>query len=219
MHEIGKDYDEIAGIKDAYFKVKETLCALREIQNKNKFYLATNCVITYLNLNSLDEILECNKKEQIPVNFTFGEIRERFNNLDMRNNIEIRGKDKELLIEFFRNLAKNKSLFNHHAYRYKVLADMIEFNKKRNISCHYSMGGLILGSEGLLFYCKASKPLGNCRNQSAYSIYYDQNNLEYRKKKLLQEKCLKCPPNTFNRIELEKDILKYLKFLIKKQKN
>ncbi len=218
LHKIGKEYDKIAGIKDAYFKVKEAFDGLKKINQNNKFYISANCVITNLNLLSLEEMLEWSRKENIPVNFTLGEVRERFNNLNMKRNIEIEDRNKDFLIKFFRTLAKDKSLFNHHAFRYKVLADMIEFNRERYISCHYAIGGLILGSEGSLFYCKDSKSIGNCREQSAYSIYYDKKNLEYREKKLLKGKCKKCPPNTFNRIEIEKDIIKYLRFLLEKEK-
>ena len=174
-------------------------------------------MITDLNLFNLYEMLKWSGKEQIPINFTLGEVRERFNNLDVRDSIEIKDEKKDFLVKFLRNLANNRSLFNHHSFRYKVLADMIELNKKRTLSCHYAMGGVILGSEGSLFYCKASKLIGNCKGQSAYSIYYDKENLEYRKKKLLQEKCKMCPPNTFNRIELEKDILKFLIYLMPKK--
>ncbi|MFQ6082631.1 MAG: radical SAM protein [Candidatus Aminicenantia bacterium] len=218
LHKIGKEYDKIAGIKNAYPKVREAFNGLKKINQNNKFYISANCVITNLNLFSLGKMLKWGAEEHIPINFTLGEIRDRFNNLDMKDNIEIKDENKDFLIKFLRILAKDKSLFNHHAFRYKVLADMIEFNKERNISCHYAIGGLILGSEGSLFYCKDSKSIGNCRDQSAYSIYYDKKNLEDRGKKLLKGKCKKCPPNTFNRIEIEKDIIRYLIFLFKKKK-
>ena len=39
-------------------------------------------------------------------------------------------------------------------------------------------------------------------------------NLKYRELGLTREKCLYCPPNTFNRLEFEKDILRFLRFLI-----
>jgi MoaA/NifB/PqqE/SkfB family radical SAM enzyme len=215
LHEVGKAFDKISGIEGAYLKVKETLDALKEIQNEYRFYLGINCVITKMNLSSLSKMLDWSEREKIPVNFTLGEIRERFNNLILAPDIEIENGSKQLLISFFETLAKNKSLFNHHAFRYKLLADMIKLDKKRNIACQYAMGGAILGSNGTLYYCKDSRGIGNCRDRSAYSLYYDKKNLLYREKKLLGEKCMRCPPNTFNRIELEKDILKYLAFLIK----
>ena len=214
LHKIGKGYDEIAGIRNAYSRVSKTLKMLREMRDQNKLYLGINCVTTNLNVFDLNELRKWSDQEEIPINFTLGEVRERFNNREMKGNIEIRGEGRDALIRFFRGLGEEKSLLNQHALRYKELAEMIEFNKKRTLSCHYAMGGLILGSEGSLYYCKKSKAIGNCREQSAHSIYYDKRNLKYRKKELLEAECQKCPPNTFNRIELEKDLFQYLKFLV-----
>ena len=91
---------------------------------------------------------------------------------------------------------------------------MLQFGQKRAVSCHYAMGGVILGSQGDLYYCPHSKAIGNCRNQPAYEIYYADENLGYRKSALIQNECLHCPPYTFNRLEFEKDILKYFEFLM-----
>jgi MoaA/NifB/PqqE/SkfB family radical SAM enzyme len=217
LHDTGKMYDEIAGIPEAYEKVNKTLQTLKKMQNENNFYLGANCVVTRLNIDNLERISEWSEKNDIPVNFTLGEVRERFRNLDAAGDVKLENGNVETLIKFLRKLAGEKSLANHHAFRYKCLADMIEHRKKRYVSCHYAMGGVILGAEGSLFYCKDSKAIGNSRNRSAYSIYYDPDNLRYRQLELLQEKCMSCPPNTFNRIEFEKDSLKYLKFLLGKK--
>ena len=160
-------------------------------------------------------MLSWSKTEQIPVNFNLGEVRERFHNQTFKNTIKIREKDKKYLTVFLRNLAKSKLFFFQHALRYTHMADMIEFNKNRTLACQYAMAGVILGSDGSLFYCKDSESIGNCQAQSALTIYYDKRNLKYRKKKIIKEKCRSCIPNTFNRIELEKDILKFFIFLIK----
>jgi molybdenum cofactor biosynthesis enzyme MoaA len=216
LHKIGAGYDEIAGIKDAFFKVKETLDILKILSQENNFYISINCVVSNFNLFNLEEMLSWSKTEQIPVHFNLGEVRGRFYNQTFRNNIEIKEKDKKSLIVFFRNLAKSKQYFLQHALRYTHMADMLEFNRDRVLACQYAMAGVILGSDGSLFYCKDSEPIGNCQAQSALKIYYDKNNLTYRKKKIIKEKCKSCIPNTFNRIELEKDILKFLIFLIKR---
>lgn len=217
LHDTGETFDEISGIPNAYEKVNETLQTLKRMQSEDNFYLGVNCVITQLNIDRLDKMLEWSKKNDIAVNFTLGEIRERFRNLEVEDTIKIKNENIKTLIAFLRKLAGKKSLINHHAFRYKCLADMVEHGEKRNLSCHYAMGGIILGAEGSLFYCKDSEAIGNCRNRSPYSIYYDPDNLHYRQFELLREKCICCPPNTFNRIEFEKDCLKYLKFLLGKK--
>ncbi len=216
LHATGAVFDDIVGIPNAYPKVLETLRALKNMQDSLPFYLGVNCVITDMNIDHLDRMLRWSQEEDIPVNFTLGEVRDRFHNLDTKAMKEIMTHKKDDLLRFLRSLAKRKSLFNHHAYRYQQLADMVEFDRKRKISCHYAMGGLIMGSEGIIYYCKDSQPIGSCRDRQASAIYFDADNLSYRKNELIRKKCQTCPPNTFNRFELEKDLLKYLRFLVKK---
>ncbi|MFH1038807.1 MAG: radical SAM protein [PVC group bacterium] len=215
LHKIGPGYDEIAGIKDAFTKVGETLEILKKIQDENNFYLGINCVITSLNVPGIAEVGKWGEDKGIPVNFTLGEVRDRFNNSGVRDVVEVQGEKKEAVINFFKELARNKSLCNHHALRYQELAEMLERGKERRLACHYAMGGVIAGWDGSLFYCKDSKTIGNCRKNSAFSIYSDRLNQDYRNQRILQEKCRHCPPNTFNRLELEKDIARYLWFLLR----
>jgi hypothetical protein len=126
----------------------------------------------------------------------------------------VSGERKKETIDFLRQLARDKSLTNPVAFRYDRLANMVEHGEKRMMACHYAMGGLILGSHGDLYYCKQSKAIGNCRRRSAYEIYYDEGNLDYRQLRLMRDKCLYCLPNTFNRLEFQKDLLRFLRFLI-----
>ena len=216
LHDVGEDYDTIVGIPNSYPEVLKTLRSLKKKQDSLPYYLGVNCVITDLNLNHLSRMMEWSEREQIPINFTLGEVRERFHNLETKVMTETMTNRKDDLLKFLRSLSQNKSLFNHHAYRYQQLADMIELKKERKISCHYAMGGIILGANGDLFYCKDSKPIGNCRDQQPSAVYFHKDNIEYRKNELFGKKCKTCPPNTFNRLELEKDLFKYLKFLVRK---
>lgn len=216
LHDLGKRFDYISGIKGSFVKVIKTIRKLKEIQEQNKFFLSVNCVITGYNVSNIHKLKQWCEKEGIHLNFTLGEVRERFNNESMKN-ILVKGDEKKFLINFLYETAKDKNLFNHHTYRYHCLADMMKFDTHRNISCHYLMFGTILGSDGTLYYCKDSKALGNVHKESAHRIYFKKENLDYRRDFLIKKKCKKCPPNTFNRFEFEKDILNYLFYFLKKQ--
>jgi MoaA/NifB/PqqE/SkfB family radical SAM enzyme len=215
LHDLGEAHDKIVGVRNAYLQVEETLRGLKRIQREARFYLGVNCVLTPLNLYRGEEMRRWGEREGIPVNFTLGEVRERFNNAGMSGDVLISGEGQKELIKFFKSLARERSLGNHHALRYSELAGLLEGSSRRRLSCHYAATGVILGSEGSLYYCKDSKSLGNCLKTRAFSLYYAPENLRYRQEELIQKKCRNCPPNTFNRIELEKDILKYLLFLIR----
>lgn len=216
LHDLGKRFDAVSGTKGAFPKVVQTIRGLKKIQEQNNFFLSVNCVISNYNLFHVHKLKKWSEKEGIYLNFTLGEVRERFKNESM-NNILIKNDNKKHLIEFLYDLAKEKSLFQHHAYRYHCLAEMLRSGKDRTLSCHYLMFGAILDADGTLYYCKDSKALGNTQKESAYKIYFKKENLDYRERVLVKGKCKKCPPNTFNRFEFEKDSVRYLFFFLKKK--
>lgn len=214
VHGIDGVLDKMYGIDNSFEKIAETLEHLKGLQKIYRYGLNLNCVVTNVNFELIPELIKWSRKADLPIAFFLGELRERFMNLDAASNIIIPEEKKDQLIRFLRALSSEKALFNHHAYRYKVLADMAEMNSRRDMACHYDMGGLILGSEGELYYCPHSRSIGNCRERSAFDIYYDHENIDYRINFLKREKCPVCPPRTFNRLEVQKDILRYLRFLM-----
>jgi hypothetical protein len=187
------------------------------LQKANGFYLSVNCVLSALNAHLAENLAAWSRAKNIPANFVLAEVRERFYNREMEDSFSLREDQKPAVIRFFRRLSREEPALRHHRLRYHVLADMLEFGSPRRLSCHYRMGGAILGSRGELYYCKFSREIGNCRQQSARQIYYDREQLFYRKRELLAGVCPHCPPNTFNRLEAEKDCLRYLLFLAKKK--
>ena len=214
FHGTGGLLDKILGVPGACDKLERTLEALRALKGNGSRFLSLNCAMTNMNASNLYELLEWCKQNNLRINFILGEVRDRFFNQDMVTQTAVSGERKKETIDFLRHLAQDKSLMNPVALRYHCLANMLEHGEKRTMACHYAMGGLILGSHGDLYYCPHSKAIGNCRQRSAYEIYYDVENLKYREPGLMREKCLYCPPNTFNRLEFEKDILRFLRFLI-----
>lgn len=214
LHRIGAGFDEIAGIPDAYRKVKATLDALKSLRSERGFYLSANCVLTPANVGEAEGMLRWGADEGIPVNFTVAETRERFNNLGCADVIAFTDPgDRRRLVEFLRRLGTRKDLVGHHAIRYRELANMIERGRPRTLACHYALAGLILGWDGTIFYCKKSAPLGNIRERPGREIYFDRANLAYRHEELLRQGCSGCLPNTFNSIELQKDLVKLVTLL------
>jgi len=213
LHKVGQDFDAIAGIPDAYGKVKESLDGLRAANRDGGFYLSVNCVMTPMNVRSLPEMLDWSEREKIPVNFTLGEVRDRFYNAGMAADIKVREEEKQALVEFLRRLGRKKRLYLQHALRYDHLADMVERGARRALACHYALGGVILGSDGILYYCKNSKPIGDAKVRSAEEIYFDEENIRYKRDELFRTVCPVCPPNTYNIVEVKKDLLKILGYL------
>ena len=214
LHRIGQEYDAVSGVVDSFAKVMQAFRGLKELQRGGGIHLSANCVVTRMNVRSLDELLDWSEREEIPVNFVQGEIRDRFHNDGMSEDVCLDESEEMELALFFRKLAKDQKRFRQHSLRYAHLADRLESARRRRLSCYYSLGGVVLGSEGDLSYCPHSKTIGNCRNSSAADIYFSRDNLEYRRETLLNDKCRTCPPYNFNRMEVEKDILRLVKYSI-----
>lgn len=213
FHGIGELLDEIFHVRGAFDKLGRTLEALRALPGSHNYSLSLNCVVTNVNASSLYELLEWCEQRKIHINFILGEVRGRFFNQDTAADTTISGASKKETIGFLRHLGQNRSLTNPVAFRYHRLANMLEHGERRMMACHYAMGGLILGSHGDLYYCSHSQAIGNCRTRPPYDIYFDPANLRYRQTGLLRAECAHCPPNTFNRLEFQKDLLRFLLFL------
>jgi Fe-coproporphyrin III synthase len=214
LHRLGPTYDEIAGIPDAFRKVTATLDGLKPLRAEGGFFLSTNCVLTPLTLPGATAMLQWGVEEGIPVNFTVAEARKRFSNLATSDTITFTDPEaRKQLAAFLRHLSQQRRRVAHHAVRYRELAGMVESDRPRTLACHYALAGLILGWEGSIYYCKKSEPLGNLRERPASEIYYDQANLEYRAKNLIEQGCRSCLPNTFNSLELQRDLLKLVTLL------
>jgi len=213
LHGQGRIHDEIVGAKNAFPRVVEALERLKELQVSLPFFLGVNCVITQANADRLEEFHLWCRERRLPVNYTLGEVRGRFHNQGQRRTVEVEGGRRDRVIHFLRARAAERSPLNHHALRYRVLADMLEHDAPRSLSCYYALGGAILGARGQLYYCKQSGQVGDCRKEPASEVYFRASNQLYRKHELLERVCLHCPPNTFNRFELGHDAVRYLRFL------
>jgi MoaA/NifB/PqqE/SkfB family radical SAM enzyme len=213
LHAPGESFDRISGVSGSFSRVSGSIAGLRAVREREGFFLSANCVISKLNLDELPAMVDWSRDEEVPVHFTLGEVRDRFDNAALASNVRIGPENVAKLASFLEGQARSSGRLNHHALRYRVLAGMVGRGDRRRLSCHYALGGLILGQEGSLYYCKASRAIGNCRERSAAAVYYDLENLAYRRDELFAKTCPACPPNTFNRIELEKDLPRYLRFL------
>jgi MoaA/NifB/PqqE/SkfB family radical SAM enzyme len=217
LHGVGGISDRVFGIPGAFEKQVAALDALQALALDGQLRLTLHCVISQANAGHLDELLDWSRARGLPIQFALGEVRERFLNQDVADQIVLSDRSRERVVQFLRALSREKRLSNPSAFRYHHLADMLESDARRTLSCHYAMGGVILGSRGELYYCPHSQALGSGRDRPAGDVYYDAQNLDYRRSVLFRKRCPHCLPYTFNLWELEKDVARYIRFLIAPQ--
>ncbi|MGD8623346.1 MAG: radical SAM protein [Anaerolineae bacterium] len=217
LHGVADISDRVFGIPGAFEKQVAALEALQALARDGQLRLTLHCVISEANAGHLGELLDWSRARGLPIQFALGEVRERFLNQDVADQMVLSDQSRAGVVHFLRALSQEKRLSNPSAFRYHHLADMLQSGARRTLSCHYAMGGVILGSRGELYYCPHSRVLGSGRDRPAGDVYYDAQNLDYRRSVLFRKKCPHCPPYTFNLWELEKDVARYIKFLIAPQ--
>lgn len=214
VHGVGEVDDKVYGVKGAFDKQVKSITALQEIASEGEFKVTLSCVINNENIHNHHPLVQWSHDRKLNIGFVVVEKRERFGNLAKGDQFEIDPSHKETVIQFFRELSGKQGLGSPSAYVYDYIANLIQHNQKRTMSCDYSLGGLILGSQGELYYCPHDDEIGNCKEKSAYEIFYDPQNLKHRTTTLIQQKCLYCPPKEYGRLSIQKDMFKYLKFVI-----
>ena len=210
VHAVGDLAERIYGVKGAFGKAQETLRLLQGFRREGKLTFSINSVLLADTLAEAPKLLEWAESEAIPVSFVVGEQRERFMNDDLTKAFIPPDRKQELTDFVKAALARNAR--SAAGLKYRAILDFLE-GRPRAVSCYYALSGLLLGYDGTLYYCSHSRAVGNCRDRSAAEIFYDPENLDYRRRELLRATCPQCPPYTTTRLEQEKDIFKLLRFL------
>ncbi len=214
LHGVGETHDRIVGVPGAFERVMATIQGLDALRTPPGFFLSVNCVLTPLNVREAPALLDWGQRSGVPVNFTVGEVRERFHNLGMASDVVFDDPQARAhLVEFLGRLGRQRGLLRHHALRYRELAAMIGHHRRRRLACQYALAGLVVGSDASVYYCKKSRCIGNLREKDACAVVWAAENLAYRRSELLDRECGFCFPNTFNAIEMQKDLLKLVRLL------
>jgi MoaA/NifB/PqqE/SkfB family radical SAM enzyme len=213
LHGMEVSLADVRRVPHSFERGTETIKQLKNLQKTHDFYLSINSVITPRNLYDAPRVYEWCNNQAVPVRFVVNEVRERFQNTDLMENMTFSSEQKKYLLDFLMKLANEKSILNYEAYRYSKLIDVLK-GKDRDLACRYDLGGILLGANAELYYCSHSKEIGNCLNNSPSTIYYDPNNVQYRKQLLLEKECNHCLPYASQEAEFYKEWPRYLGFLL-----
>ncbi len=205
VHGLDATQDAVYGVPGAFDRLQRSLEVVHRLHEHGRLSYSFNSVLLASNLNRAEELLEWGSERGIPVNFVVGEQRERFRTNGMEDAF-IGDDDWQQMTDFFRRLATRQDVSAATAIKYRELADVLDGRCHRSLSCHYAMGGLLLGHDGSIYYCPHSRSIGNCRDGSAHAHYYDPANLSYRDSEIIGGRCRTCPPYTRTRREIEKDL-------------
>ncbi|MFQ6104657.1 MAG: radical SAM protein [Candidatus Glassbacteria bacterium] len=185
-------HDRVRNVPGAFKNVEKTLELLREKYQDNGQWIGISSVVMPQNVKSLSHMLEYLKEKDINVLFAplyFG--KEAFDNLDRKEALAYSEEEKLLLIQFFKDLIGEMSLLNPAAYYYDRFVDGFKGAKTRNMACPFKYEGIMLKPDGDIHYCPNSRRIGSLLERSAREIYFDNKNLDFRKK-LRERFCKTC---------------------------
>lgn len=202
VHGIGEVFEKVTRVPKAFDRALRTLEMLKTYRDRCELTMSINAVLLRENLCHVRELAAWAREQTIPISFVIGEQRARFHNKDLAS-VFLGDGDRDMLIEFLREMGRDLSLHNLHSLRYRDLLRMMEKGERRSLPCYYALGGFVLGHDARLYYCSHSRAIGNCQNRPAHDLYYNPASLNYRKKELLGRECAACPPYTLTRWEIE----------------
>ena len=215
-HAHGNALNHVYGVPDAFDRIVRTLDLLTPRQDQGELTVSLNAVLLKDTLPRARELFEWARKLRLPISFVVGEIRDRFRNLEDGEHF-LGEEDTPALLAFLEERSRSSSLRNLSALRYREIAGILTGTLQRSLACYYALGGVLMGHDGTLFYCSHSKAIGNCREKSPYEIFFQEDNLLYRKQELLEKECKTCPPYTLTRWELQADLHKVLSLLAREK--
>jgi MoaA/NifB/PqqE/SkfB family radical SAM enzyme len=213
LHGIGDIADKVRQMSGTFEKAVASLEGLAE---RPEVDLSVNCVITPVNIKGVRDFMEWGEKHALKIRFALGEVRERFYNQGLAQDVLLESMELKEVIRLFEELGRRTSFQLPSNFRYVELAGMLKQGTPRRLACMYYLGGAVLGADGTLFYCPHSRPLGNCLEKPPSEIFDSPDNLHYFRK-LRLESCPRCPPYTLTRMELEVEWLRVLGYILRTQ--
>jgi MoaA/NifB/PqqE/SkfB family radical SAM enzyme len=198
-------HDKVRGVENAFKRATKTLILLKELQKTEKFILGTEAVATKYNIENFYSLREWLIENKLECHFSLAVFLKRNKNKELDFMLE--GKNLQQYIDFLEFLRK-KGEWNSI---YQMFCKFFTQNKKRKNLCAWAVEAISINPNGNMSYCTDSKTLGNIHDKTPSEIYYNKENLRYRKT-LPKTLCYNCLQTCFMETTLLKQPLAYMKF-------
>lgn len=212
---VGEVFDQVRGVPGGYQKVITTILALKKLNQDIEFSLHINPTITALNVYDCYNLVKVSRELEIGINFVMGIFLETYyRNTDLIENLSLTQEAAHFLRIFLREQIKQQPIMSKEAYYYEKVLEMMD-GAKRSLPCPYQDQGLVIDHTGDVSYCINSQPIGNLHDKTASSIYYNPENLHYRRK-MKKEMCPDCKVSCFVGVGMRKSVFPFLNYLTKR---
>ena len=179
---IGDVHNQVRDVKKGFDKACQTIEAMQALASTTPgFQFGIASTIFATNLTDATNILTWARERKLDVVFNMLRFTDNMlGNRSLEESIGFRPREEEYMRHFFLDRVKEESVLSGQAFMYLHYADMIANGYQRTMPCPFKSQGLLLNSNGALFYCENSQEIGNVREVPAGELYYKTENLAHR---------------------------------------
>lgn len=181
---VGKIHDTVRGTANAFEKTTSTIDEIYNNQNNYCDSCDIGCTIVNQNVEYLIELDAYAKKKNYNIKYRLGIDNKRLSNDSIKNQYSVINSPLK---------QSAKEFFHYQFYRAKSMGDRFKYfsiffwlnssQPKRLLGCIWRDEGITMDSRGELYYCAvASNSIGSLRNGQGEEIFFDNQNIDYRKR-------------------------------------
>jgi len=207
---VGKIHNAVRGKTNVFEKTSSTIDEIMKNQYKYCDSLELGCTIVKQNVNHLIELDTYAKMKNYNLKFRLGIENKRIESDKLKDQYSvIYSSLKQNVKEFFHyQMSQTKDFANRFKY-YAIFSWLNSETPKRILGCAWKEEGITLDARGKLYYCAvASNNLGSLRKENGEKIFFDDNNIEYRKS-IINNNCDGCIHDYTGKAEF-KNVWKFL---------
>ena len=207
-------HDAVRGVPGVFKKTISTLDEM--IENKHKYFDSydVGCTVVMQNINHLMALDNYAKSKNYHIKYRLGIENKRIESHKFVDQFSVLSSPfRQTAKEFFHyQMSQSKSFEDKFKY-FSIFSWLDSTKPKRFLGCTWKDEGITMDSRGELYYCAvASESIGSLRNGNGESIFFDEKNINYRKKIIINS-CDGCIHDYSGKPEL-KHVLHFLKELL-----
>lgn len=190
----GELHDNVRGVKKAFERALKSIDYVLENKSRYCDSIDIGCTIVRQNVNDLIELDTYASRKNYPMKYRLGIENKRIGSDEIVSDYSVLydTKSRQSAIEFIHSrFFKAKNIVDKFKY-FSLFYFLSEKNPKRLLGCMWQDEGITIDAKGNIYYCAvASKKIGSLRKQKGEVLFFDEQNIAYRKS-ILKDICRNC---------------------------
>ena len=212
---VGKVHEDVRRIPRGFEKIVETLKGLKAVAKEHEFSLGISSTLMPTNVYDAPNLQKFAEEQGIDIAYYIAWISEdSFRNAEEGENLVLDEKAKSFLVDFFKERMKEGSLLDGKLYLYDFLVRLLRGESVRKMPCPFANQGLMMDANGDIHYCINSRKIGNVFERPIADIYYDPDNLAFRKS-LPETHCPTCYTDCLAPVAARKRVYPYVSHVLR----